>query len=344
MVLILFGIAFLIGLGVVMRASRLAIGSLVGLVLIAVLIIQTVLPFGHPLREATGGSLTNWAIIGGLALLVALYVFVLQKLRARAAQNAPVPAHSGPFSEAELERYARHIVLHDIGGAGQQKLKNAKVLVIGAGGLGSPALLYLAAAGIGRIGIIDDDVVSLSNLQRQVIHRDADLDVPKVFSAERAIKALNPHVEVRPYNRRLTEADAATLFADFDLILDGTDTFAARAMINRASVATGTPLVSGAISQWEGQITLFTPGRGQACYACIFPEAPAPGLVRNCSEVGVIGALPGIIGAMMASEAIKFLTGAGKPLVGEMLIFDALHMESRKMKLARAATCPVCGD
>lgn len=344
MALILLGIAFLVVLGVIMGASRLAISSLVILVLLFVLVVQLVLPDGHALREATGGSLAAWAVVAGLAGVIALYVLGLRWLRGRVRAKAVPDTQEGPFSEVELERYARHIVLHDIGGQGQQKLKNARVLVVGAGGLGAPVLLYLAAAGVGRIGLIDDDVVSLSNLQRQVIHRDADIGVPKVFSAERAVKALNPHVETRPYNRPLIEAEATALFTEFDLVIDGTDNFETRAMINRASVATETPLLSGAISQWEGQVTLFTPGKDTACYACLFPEAPAPGLVRNCSEVGVIGALPGIIGAMMASEAIKYLTGAGKPLIGEMLIFDALYVESRKMKLARNPACPVCGD
>ena len=218
------------------------------------------------------------------------------------------------------------------------------MLVVGAGGLGSPALLYLAAAGVGTIGVIDDDVVGLSNLQRQVIHTDARSGVPKVFSAETQMRALNPHVGVRPYNRRLTADIAEELMGDYDLVLDGTDDFAARQVVNRAAVATGRPLVAGAITQWEGQVTVYDPAAGAPCLACLFPEAPASGLAPSCAEAGVVGALPGIVGSIMALEAIKLVTGAGTPLRGTMLLWDGLDADARRIAVARRAECPVCGD
>lgn len=214
---------------------------------------------------------------------------------------------------------------------------------MGAGGLGSPALLYLAAAGVGTIGVIDDDTVSNSNLQRQVIHTDARIGMPKVFSAEVAMTALNPHIAVRPYNRRLTGAEAAALFAEYDLILDGSDSFDTRYMVNDAAVAAKKPLISAAITQWEGQISLYDPAGGAPCYACIFPERPADGLAPACAVAGVMGALPGVVGAMMAVEAIKEITGAGEGLRGRMLIYDALYGESRQIGLKRSPSCAVCG-
>ncbi len=246
------------------------------------------------------------------------------------------------FSETELERYARHIILREVGGVGQQRLKAARVLVIGAGGLGSPALLYLAAAGVGTIGVIDDDAVSLSNLQRQVLHTEQRIGMPKVLSAEKGLQAINPHVTILPYNRRLDADSASRLIADFDLVLDGSDNFATRYLANDVCVALGKPLVAGAISQWEGQISLYDSKAGTPCYACVFPEPPAEGLAPTCAEAGVIGALPGVLGAMMAVEALKYITGAGQVLKGEMLIYDALYGESRKMRLTRRADCKVC--
>ena len=249
---------------------------------------------------------------------------------------------SDRFSETELERYARHIVLRELGGPGQKKLKQARVLVIGAGGLGAPALQYLAAAGVGTIGVIDDDVVENANLQRQVIHRDADIGMPKVFSAQQAMEAQNLNVKVLPYQRRLNDEIALDLFADFDLILDGTDNFETRYLVNRTAVALDKPLISGALSQWEGQLSVFDPTHGSPCYQCIFPEAPADGLAPSCSEAGVVGPLPGVVGSMMAVEAIKVITGAGMALRGEMLIYDALYGESRKITLAKRPDCPIC--
>ena len=233
-------------------------------------------------------------------------------------------------------------MLREIGGPGQKALKGARVLVVGAGGLGSPVLLYLAAAGVGTIGVVDDDKVDASNLQRQVIHTDARIGMPKVFSAEAQMRALNPFITVRPYNRRLDDAAAREMFGEYDLILDGSDNFDTRYMVNRVAAETGKPLISAAITQWEGQISLYDPAHGAPCYECIFPTRPAPGLVPTCAEAGVVAPLPGVIGAMMALEAVKHLTGAGQTLAGEMLIYDGLWGETRKLQLSRRADCPVC--
>lgn len=241
----------------------------------------------------------------------------------------------------ELIRYARHIVLRELGGPGQAALRRARVLIVGAGGLGAPVCLYLAAAGVGRITLADDDTVSLSNLQRQVIFRSKDAGRAKAQAARAAMLALNPHVQVTTLERRITEADAA-LVAEHDLVIDGTDTFAARQAINAACVAAGVPLIAGAIAQWEGQLTVWDPARGAPCMACIFPDAPAPGLAPACAEAGVVGPLPGVIGSMMALEAVKIIAGAGEPLRGRMLIFDGLYGENRMMKISRLTDCPVC--
>lgn len=275
---------------------------------------------------------------------VLLYIRFLRKHRKIPELESAKPDPEGAMSETEVDRYARHIVLREVGGAGQQKLRKSKVLVIGAGGLGAPVLQYLAAAGVGTIGVIDDDIVSLSNLQRQVLFDENQLDMPKVFAAEVKLAALNPHIQIRPYNRRLSDENASALFSDYDLVLDGTDNFKTRALVNATCVTTETPLISGAISQWEGQVSLFHPAKGIPCYACIFPEEPASGLAPSCAEAGVMGALPGIIGSIMAAEAIKHITGAGQTLAGEMLIYDALYGESRKMQLQRDADCKVCAS
>jgi len=205
-------------------------------------------------------------------------------------------------------------------------------------------LQYLAAAGVGTIGIIDDDTVSASHLQRQVIHGDEDIGRPKVHSAADALKAQNPFLEVKLYNRRLSEDMAPELFADYDLVLDGTDNFETRYLVNRVCVAGGLPLISGAMTQWEGQISLYHPAGDAPCYACVFPQAPAPELAPNCAEAGVIGALPGVIGAMMAGEAIKWITGAGDPLKGRLMIYDALYAEARVISVKRRADCAICGN
>ncbi|MEM6409102.1 MAG: molybdopterin-synthase adenylyltransferase MoeB [Pseudomonadota bacterium] len=344
MIIVLAIMAGLYLLGRFMGASQTARLMLPGLVLLAVLLIQATLPSGNTLKEATGGSLQSWLIFLGLAVLVLGYRFGLSRLRARHDKTeAEVAPQQGPFSEAELDRYARHIVLREVGGPGQKKLKDAKLLVVGAGGLGAPALQYLAAAGVGMIGIIDDDVVSVSNLQRQVIHRDADVGRAKVASAMDALKAQNPHIEVRGYTRRLEAEIAEELIAEYDLVLDGSDNFETRYLVNAACVASGVPLISAAITQWEGQISLYDPARGAPCYACVFPKAPDRDLVPTCAEAGVIGALPGVVGSMMAGEAIKWITGAGETLAGRLLIYDALYAEVRIIKVSKRDDCEICG-
>jgi molybdopterin/thiamine biosynthesis adenylyltransferase len=247
------------------------------------------------------------------------------------------------FSVAELERYARHIMLREVGGPGQARLRAASVLVVGAGGLGAPALLYLAAAGVGRIAIVDDDTVALSNLQRQVIHDTGAVGLPKVASAAASLARVNPHVAVMPHAERLTADNAAALVRGHDLVLDGSDSLDTRHLVNATCVALGAPLVSGALSQWEGQVAVFAPHLGGPCYACVFPERPAAGLAPTCAEAGIMGALAGTVGTMMAGEAIKLLTGAGTPLVGRMLIWDALHAEARVLGVRRDPGCRVCG-
>lgn len=333
--------AALWGIGALMGAPARLRWGMIGALWLAVLCVHLTLPDGHALRMATGESPALWLILGGGALLVLFYAAVLGRLKAR-ARPAAAPRKSG-FSEAELERYARHIVLREVGGPGQRKLKDARVLVIGAGGLGAPVLTYLAAAGVGRIGVVDDDVVSNSNLQRQVIFRDADIGKPKVFAAAEAMRALNPFVDVRPFKCRLEAGSTEAIIADFDLILDGTDNFETRYLSNAAAHASGKPLVSGALAQWEGQLSVFDTARGSPCYQCIFSQAPAADLAPSCAEAGVMGPLPGVIGAMMAGEAVKVITGAGTALRGEMLIYDALHGETRKIGLRRREDCPVCG-
>ncbi|KMK68631.1 molybdopterin-synthase adenylyltransferase MoeB [Puniceibacterium sp. IMCC21224] len=327
--------------GMPRRARLCMLGGLYG----GVLALHLLLPDGHPLRLATGESAAYWLLLGGFVALVMIYRAGLARLKARAmAQRPAAPApEPGRFGDVELERYARHIVLRELGGAGQKRLRQGRVLVIGAGGLGAPALQYLAAAGVGTIGVIDDDVVENANLQRQVIHRDQDIGLPKVVSAKAAMEAQNPYVTVQSYHRRLDEDTAAALFAEYDLILDGTDNFATRYLVNRVAAGLGVPLISGALSQWEGQLSVFDPVRGTPCYQCIFAEAPADGLAPSCAEAGVLGPLPGVVGAMMAVEAIKVLTGAGAALRSEMLIYDALWGETRKIALKPRAGCPVCG-
>lgn len=340
LVLFLAGVLWALGwmMGTPHRVRLIMLGALFALVML----VQVVLPDGHPLREATGESPVLWLMLAVAVVIVLAYRRGLQALRRRAVKEG-APEKTATFSETELNRYARHIVLRELGGPGQKRMKQARVLVVGAGGLGAPALLYLAASGVGTIGVIDDDEVENANLQRQVIHRDADIGMPKVFSAQAAMEAQNPFVTVLPYHRRLTEENASDLFADFDLILDGTDNFDTRYLVNRVAVEQGKPLISGALSQWEGQLSVFDPASGAPCYQCIFPEAPAEGLAPSCAEAGVVGPLPGVVGSMMALEAVKVITGAGAPLRGEMLIYDGLYGESRKIGLQKRSDCPICG-
>lgn len=348
MLFVLIIAAVIWGIGRMMGAPRSVRVTMLGLLYLAVLGLQLTFPDGHPLRMATGEDPALWLLIGGFAVLVWGYRAVLNRLRARVADgeaksaeaNAPKPL----FKDSELNRYARHIVLREIGGSGQKALKEARVLVVGAGGLGAPVLQYLAAAGVGTIGVIDDDTVENANLQRQVIHKDASIGTPKVFSAQAEMEAQNPFVTVRPYHRRLTAQIAADLLADYDVVLDGTDNFDTRYLVNAAAVRRGIPLISGALSQWEGQLSVFDPAKDAPCYRCVFDAAPADGLAPSCAEAGVVGPLPGIIGAMMAMEAIKLITGAGSVLRGQMVIYDGLYGESRTITVKRRADCPDCGS
>ncbi|WP_204113575.1 HesA/MoeB/ThiF family protein [Shimia biformata] len=344
MVLVLVMAAALWGVGALMGSPTRLRWQMIAVLVLAVVLAQLVLPDGNPIRTATGGSAAPWLLLLGAGALVALYRAGLVWLKARAAAPEEATAKpAGTFTETELGRYARHIVLREVGGLGQKKLKEARVLVVGAGGLGSPALMYLAAAGVGTIGVIDDDEVDGSNLQRQVIHTDGAIGMPKVHSAAERMRALNPWADIRPYQRRMDAETAADLVADYDLVLDGTDNFDTRYLVNAACVAAGKPLISGALSQWEGQVSVFDPAHDAPCYQCVFPEAPAPGLAPSCAEAGVIGPLPGVVGSMMAVEAVKVITGAGVALRGEMLIYDALYGESRKIGLKRRGDCPTCG-
>jgi molybdopterin/thiamine biosynthesis adenylyltransferase len=242
------------------------------------------------------------------------------------------------FSDDEVERYARHLVLREVGGPGQQALKAARVLIVGAGGLGAPAALYLAAAGVGRIGLADADTVSLSNLQRQVLYAAADVGRPKTDAAIEHLTALNPHTTVVAHPVMLDDANAGALIAGYDLVLDGTDSFEARFAVNAACVAEGRPLVSGAIGRWTGQVAVFA---GRPCYRCLVPQVPPD--AETCAAVGVVGALAGVVGSMMALEAIKRLTGAGEALTGRLLVYDALAAEARTVRIGADPDCPVCG-
>lgn len=248
------------------------------------------------------------------------------------------------FEKDEIERYARHIVLHEIGGPGQQKLKAASVLVVGAGGLGSPAILYLAAAGVGRIGVVDDDTVSLSNLQRQVLHGTEEIGRPKTDSAARAVARINPHVRTDAHPERLNDQNAERLIADHDLVLDGSDNFDTRYLVNRTAARAQRPLVAAALGRWEGQVSVFRPWAGGPCYECLFPEPPAPGLVPACAEAGVLGAMAGVLGTIQAVEAVKLITGAGQPLDGRLLLYDALGAEMQTLRAAKRPDCPVCAS
>jgi molybdopterin/thiamine biosynthesis adenylyltransferase len=242
------------------------------------------------------------------------------------------------FSEAEVERYARHLVLREVGGPGQQKLKAARVLVVGAGGLGAPAALYLAAAGVGTIGLVDPDIVSLSNLQRQVLYATADVGRPKVEAATERLHALNPKTTVETHSVWLDRSNAEAVVAGYDLVIDGTDDFATRFAVSDACVALGKALVSGALGRWTGQVGVF---HGQPCYRCLVPEIPPD--AETCAMVGVVGALAGVIGSMMALEAVKLITAAGEPLSGRLLIYDALAGETRTVRVGRDPHCPSCG-
>ena len=246
------------------------------------------------------------------------------------------------LSNDEILRYSRHLIMPEVGMNGQLKLKQAKVLTIGAGGLGAPLALYLAAAGVGKLGIVDFDVVDFTNLQRQIIHGTSDVGRPKLHSASETIAEINPNVEVVAHETRLTSENALDILKDYDVIADGTDNFPTRYLVNDACVLLGKPNVYGSIFRFEGQASVFYAREGP-CYRCLYPEPPPPGLVPSCAEGGVLGVLPGIIGCIQALETIKLIIGQGQPLIGRLLLFDALHLKFRELKLRKNPECPVCG-
>jgi sulfur-carrier protein adenylyltransferase/sulfurtransferase len=243
----------------------------------------------------------------------------------------------------EILRYSRHLTLPEVGMEGQLRLKRAKVLCVGAGGLGSPVAMYLAAAGVGTLGIVDFDIVDITNLQRQILHGTADVGQKKLDSAAETIAAINPNVEIRKFETRLTSANALDILRDFDLVVDGTDNFATRYLVNDACVLTGKPNVYGSIFRFEGQASVFATKDGP-CYRCLYPEPPPPGVVPSCAEGGVLGILPGLVGVIQATEAIKLILGAGDSLVGRLLLVDALAMRFRELKLRKNPDCPACGN
>jgi adenylyltransferase/sulfurtransferase len=242
----------------------------------------------------------------------------------------------------EVQRYGRHLILPEVGLKGQHKLKTAKVLCVGAGGLGSPSTMYLAAAGVGTIGLVDFDVVEASNLQRQILHSTDSIGRSKLDSAKKTLKGINPNVDVRLHEVRLSRENALELFRGYDVVIDGTDNFATRYLVNDACVLLGKPNVYASIFRFDGQVSIFWAKKGP-CYRCLYPEAPPPGLVPSCAEGGVLGALPGAVGTLQAIEAIKLIVGAGEPLIGRLLIFDALKMEFRRLNLKKDPDCPICG-
>jgi adenylyltransferase/sulfurtransferase len=248
-----------------------------------------------------------------------------------------------PLTRGEMNRYSRHLLLPEVTVEGQKRLKASKVLLVGAGGLGSPAALYLAAAGVGTIGLVDFDVVDESNLQRQILHDTAWIGKPKLDSAKAHLNALNPNVDVVLFPERLTSENALGILKGFDVVLDGTDNFATRYLTNDACFLLGVPNVYGSIFRFEGQVSVFHPGKGP-CYRCLYPSPPPPGLVPSCAEGGVLGVLPGVIGCLQATEAIKLLLGIGQPLIGRLILYDALAMAFREFRLSRDPGCPLCGE
>jgi molybdopterin/thiamine biosynthesis adenylyltransferase/rhodanese-related sulfurtransferase len=247
------------------------------------------------------------------------------------------------LGQQEVARYSRHLIMPEVGMEGQKRLKAASVLLIGAGGLGSPLGLYLAAAGVGRIGLVDFDIVDFSNLQRQVLHGTPDVGRPKLHSARDRLQAINPDVRVDLYETRLTSANALDIFRPYDVIIDGTDNFPTRYLVNDACVLLGKPNVYGSIFRFDGQASVFYPGKGP-CYRCLYPEPPPPGEVPSCAEGGVLGILPGLVGCIQATEAVKLILGRGEPLIGRLLLYDALQMTFREFKVRRNPKCPACGE
>ena len=255
----------------------------------------------------------------------------------------PLVEPADALTREEVMRYSRHLIIPDVGMTGQKRLKNARVLCVGAGGLGSPALMYLAAAGVGTLGVVDFDVVDESNLQRQIIHGQSDVGTPKAESAKRSILEINPLIQVNLHEERLDSSNVMELFAQYDLIVDGTDNFATRYLVNDACVLLGKPYVWGSIYRFDGQASVFWSEHGP-CYRCLYPEPPPPGMVPSCAEGGVLGVLCASIGAVQVTEAIKLLAGIGEPLIGRLQIFDALEMSWRQLKVRKDPNCAVCGE
>ena len=341
MILVFTIVAFLWGIGAVFHAPYRHRYIMILLLFAALVAIHLYFPATHPLRQNTGGDIRLWLIIGGFAGLIFIYWrgLIWLKSRQKTDHNGPKDTQKPALSAAQLERYSRHILLRDIGGEGQKRICESKVLVIGVGGLGSPALQYLAAAGVGTLGFIDDDLIEPSNLQRQTIHRDDAIGIPKVKSASAMIAAQNPFVQRRPYQRRF-EADIATqLIEDYDLVLDCSDNFNTRRLVNATCLSVGRACIFGALSQWEGQVMV---QKGAPCYECVFPNTQALLHEESCAQVGVFAALPGIIGTLMAAEALKIITGAGTPLKGRLLIYDALDATCRVIKTTKKTNCHAC--
>ena len=247
------------------------------------------------------------------------------------------------LTHAEIARYSRHLIMPEVGVEGQRRLKSSSVLLVGAGGLGSPLGLYLAAAGVGRLGLVDFDVVDVSNLHRQVLYGDTDIGRPKLDAARERLADVNPHIELETHEVRLSSENALELLDGYDLVIDGTDNFPTRYLVNDACVLLGKPNIYGSIFRFEGQVSVFWAGHGP-CYRCLYPEPPPPGMVPSCAEGGVLGILPGTVGALQATEAIKLLIRRGDPLLGRLLLFNALEMSFRELKIGRDPDCPVCGD
>ena len=255
----------------------------------------------------------------------------------------PIADPAGPLSPAELRRYGRHLVIPEVGVEGQERLRGSSVLLVGAGGLGSPLALYLAAAGVGRLGLVDFDTVDESNLQRQVLYGEADIGRGKLEVAAERLRQINPHIRVEPHAVKIDSSNALDLMAGYQVVADGSDNFPTRYLVNDACVLAGKPNVYGSIFRFEGQVAVFWGAEGP-CYRCLFPEPPPPGLVPSCAEGGVLGVLPGVIGALQANEAVKLLLGIGEPLIGRLLLFDALKMRFRELKLKKDPACPVCSE
>jgi adenylyltransferase/sulfurtransferase len=247
------------------------------------------------------------------------------------------------FTEEQIERYSRHIILPEVGGKGQRRLLEARVLIIGAGGLGSPVGLYLAAAGVGNIGLVDSDAVELSNLQRQILHTTSDLGRHKCLSARESMEAINPDVRVIPHELRLTSDNILDIIAGYDIVVDGSDNFPTRYLVNDACVMAGKPLSHAGILRFEGQVTTILPGQGP-CYRCLYPDPPPPGLVPSCQEAGILGATAGVMGTIQAAEVLKLILGIGNPLAGRILLFNALEMTFRELRVPRHPNCPLCGS